>query len=114
MPGATREYIMVEFLFKDILGRKSFDGFFEIGRQFDGAFAYEISFGFIPRQYNGTPQDRFIIEEDQACVEIYFILKGSWAVSFDSNIKQGADSIYELPAAIRGPEDMASEGILIL
>ena len=40
--------------------------------------------GFIPRFFDNTAQDRYIIEEEQDVTEIYFIMKGNWAVSFNA------------------------------
>jgi len=42
---------MCEFLFEDILKKAAFQGFFRPGKEFDSSFAYEVSFGFMPREF---------------------------------------------------------------
>jgi hypothetical protein len=36
----------------------------------------EISFGFMPRKFNDTGEDRIIYEEEQEVAEMYFIIQG--------------------------------------
>ena len=49
IPHWIQEFIMTNFLFFDIIEKKSFDNFFRIGREFDSNFVYQVAFGFMPR-----------------------------------------------------------------
>lgn len=55
-----------------------------MGKEFDTNFLYEIAFGFMPRLFKNTAEDRYIYEEEIDVTEIYFILKGEWAIAFNS------------------------------
>lgn len=41
----------------------------------------------MPRQFKNTPEDRYMYEEESDVTEIYFILKGEWAVAFNCYFK---------------------------
>ena len=97
IPDKTRDYILTDFLFKDIISAPHFQSFLSAGKQIDNNFCYELSFGFIPRCYQPTAQDRYMIEEDNDCTEIYFILEGSWAIAFDSHTKTDQETKESLP-----------------
>jgi hypothetical protein len=60
---------MCDFMFSDILNKAAFATFFRSGNEFDAHFAFEVSFGFIPREFLGT-------EEEGDVTEIYFITSG--------------------------------------
>jgi len=49
IPFKIQEHIMCKFLFKDIVEKNAFKSFFKVGNDFDSAFIYEVSFGFMPR-----------------------------------------------------------------
>lgn len=74
---------MCKFLFQDIIEKPAFKTFFKIGKEFDANFVYEVAFGFIPRQFKDTPEDRYILLEEGDVTEIYFILKGEWAIAYN-------------------------------
>jgi hypothetical protein len=63
-------------MFSDILNKAAFATFFRSGNEFDAHFAFEVSFGFIPREFLGTPEDRYMYEEEGDVTEIYFITSG--------------------------------------
>ena len=65
---------MTEFLFKDLLNKSAFQSFFAEGNSFTSNFMYEVSFGFMPREFNDDPGDRYIFEEEGDATEIYFIM----------------------------------------
>ena len=75
---------MCNFLFEDIIGNPAFKSFFIPGREFDSNFLYEVSFGFMPRLFQGNKEDRYILEEEGDVTEIYFIVNGEWAIGFNS------------------------------
>jgi len=74
-------------LFDDILMKTAFQSFFRAGSKFDSNFAFQVAFGFIPREFTDDPIDRYILEEEGDVTEIYFIMSGEWAVGFDSFAK---------------------------
>jgi len=51
IPFKIQEHIMCEFLFEDILKKAAFQTFFRSGKEFDSNFAYQVSFGFMPREF---------------------------------------------------------------
>jgi hypothetical protein len=87
IPFKIQEHIMCKFLFQDIITLSAFKSFFKMGREFDTNFLYEIAFGFMPRQFKNTAEDRYMYEEEVDVTEIYFILKGDWAIAFNSYFK---------------------------
>jgi hypothetical protein len=104
---------MCHFLFEDILKKPAFQSFFRSGKEFDSNFAYEIAFGFMPREFIDSPSDRYILEEEGDVTEIYFIMKGDWAICFDSfagdHIALDSNEIEEM----QGTADMQRRGILV-
>jgi len=67
---SIREIILTKFLFSDIFEMAAFKSFFNVGNDFQNSFIYEVSFGFIPRQFLSTSWDRYIIEEESDVTEI--------------------------------------------
>jgi len=67
---SIREIILTKFLFSDIFEMTAFKSFFNVGNDFQNSFIYEVSFGFIPRQFLATSWDRYIIEEESDVTEI--------------------------------------------
>jgi len=100
---------MCKFLFKDIVERAAFKSFFKVGQEFDSDFIYEVSFGFMPRLFRDTPEDRYLLMEEGDVTEIYFILKGDWAVAYNGYLTPGDGLILDQQDA-NGPEDMMREG----
>ena len=79
-----KEHIMCKFLFEDIIEKAAFKSFFRVGREFDSNFVYQVAFGFMPRMFKNTKDDRFILEEEGDVTEIYFIISGDWGVGYNS------------------------------
>ena len=77
---------MCKFLFADIIDRRAFSTFFSVGRDFDANFVYEVAFGFMPRLFRPTEEDRYMLEEEGDVTELYFVYEGHWAVAFNSFI----------------------------
>jgi hypothetical protein len=86
--------------------------FFKVGREFDSNFIYEISFGFMPRQFKNTPEERYMYKEEGDVPEIYFILKGEWGVAFNSYLSENSDR-SEIDEDLKGPPDMMRQGFLL-
>lgn len=76
---------MTEFLYDDIITRPSFKNFFRIGEEFDSNFVYQVAFGFMPRKFCANAKDRFILNEEGDVTEIYFIVRGEWAIGYNSH-----------------------------
>jgi len=114
IPFKIKEHIMCKFLFEDIIEKAAFKSFFRAGREFDSNFVYEVAFGFMPRMFKNTKEDRFILEEEGDVTEIYFILNGDWAVGYNSFQANAStfnfDSEFDLPA---GCDDLSEKGIMI-
>jgi hypothetical protein len=101
-------------LFNDFISKSAYKTFFETGTNFNTRFCYEVSFGFMPREFNDTPEDRYIYEEEGDVTEIYFIVSGNWAVAFDSFSKYDADEVdLSDLGCLKGTADMSKKGILI-
>ena len=55
IPFVLKEKILCGFMFQDILNKTAFQTFILVGREFDDTFVYELSFGFMPREYFDEP-----------------------------------------------------------
>ena len=95
--------------------KTAFQSFFRAGTKFDSNFAFQVAFGFIPREFTDDPVDRYILEEEGDVTEIYFIMSGEWAVGFDSFAKQDLNGFaFEGDdEEMRGKPDMTRRGILV-
>jgi len=114
IPHKIQEHVMCSFLFSDILYRPAFQDFFRGGSDFDSRFIYEVSFGFMPRDFNPTASDRYIFEEEGDVTEIYFIIKGDWAIAFDSFAKNDMQGFsLEGTEEETVPADLARRGIVV-
>lgn len=51
----------------------------------DPDFLYDISFGFQPRQFWPTDDDRFIYESFEYITEMYFVMRGKWSFAKEIN-----------------------------
>ena len=85
IPHWIQNYIMTKFLFNDLIKRPSFRNFFDIGKEFDSNFVYQVAFGFMPRRFEANADDRFILNEEGDVTEIYFIVRGEWAIGYNSH-----------------------------
>ena len=105
---------MKQFLFEDLLSKPAFSNFFKVGNEFDTNFTYEIAFGFIPREFLDTPEDRYIYEEEGDVTEIYFIMNGNWVIAFNSYAKGDLGGIeFDGYMKMKGTSDMVEKKILI-
>lgn len=79
-----------------------------MGREFDTNFLFEVAFGFMPRQFKNTAEDRYLYEEEVDVTEIYFILKGEWAIAFNSYFKLSDGQLTQSVSDedLKGPDDM--------
>jgi hypothetical protein len=69
----------------------------------------------MPRLFKPTPEERYMYEEEADITEIYFIVKGEWAIAFNSynrfTDKELAQHLSEDEQL--SPHDMLSQGFLI-
>jgi hypothetical protein len=86
IPFSIQEIIVTEFLFKDVLGKVAFNSFFATPQSIESDFAYQIAFGFMPRHYSNTPEDRYVLEEEGDVTEITFVTEGNWAIAFNTYV----------------------------
>lgn len=103
IPYKIQQHVMCKFLFEDIITMNTFRSFFKCGREFDPNFIYEISFGFMPRQFKNTAEDRYMYEEEGDVTEVYFILKGDWALGFNSYMRPHDIFLAEIDDELQGP-----------
>jgi len=94
----------------------AFKSFFRAGSDLNSNFLYEIAFGFMPRQFKANEKERYLYEEEQDVTEVYFIIKGEYAIAFNSYTKFKDNQLYAKITDIedlKGPEDMFEQGNLI-
>lgn len=110
---------MTKFLFRDIIIRRSFERFFDCGEKFDSNFVYQVAFGFMPRRYEASKTDRYILLEEGDVTEIYFIVAGDWAVGFNSHENNNRNINFDDDALIGDlnqgnlAKDIAEEKLVI-
>lgn len=95
----------------------AFKSFFRPGKEYDGNFLYELAFGFMPRQFKNNAEERYLYEEENDVTEIYFIIKGDYAISFNSYCKLSdgliSSGLQAQDEELKGPDDMWKQGFLI-
>lgn len=69
-----------QYLFKDLF--KAFHRFFEDESIKNKELLSDISYGFLPRNFTATEDDRIIYDENQEISELYFILEGFIGIGF--------------------------------
>lgn len=73
--------LMTSYLFEDIFNK--FHLFFQLEKQRDSKFLYDISFGFVPRSFDPKIEiDKILIEEEDEVPEMYFCLKGKVGIGY--------------------------------
>ena len=71
---------MSGYLFSDIF--KQFSWFFIVESEEDTKFLYDIAFGFMPRKFEATEEDKIIYDEEEVVKEMYFIQEGNVGIGF--------------------------------
>jgi len=74
LPRVIKRQIMTNYLFQDIF--TSFKYFFNTFENKESRFLYDVSFGFMPRQFEDTEEDKIIYDEGDEVPEMYFIMSG--------------------------------------
>ena len=71
---------MTVYLFQDLF--MQFRRFFKVGTPNEMYFLYDIAFGFMPRQFLPSDDDKIIYDEEQEVYEMYFIVEGIIGIAF--------------------------------
>jgi len=45
-------------------------------------FLYDCAFGFMPRKFEPTPEDKIIYDEEEEVLEMYFVTEGIIGIGF--------------------------------
>jgi hypothetical protein len=80
------------YLFEDIFYR--FRRFFnvkaedtrlsqEVVLDANSRFLYEITFGFMPRRFEPTDEDRIIFDEEEVVTELYLVTEGTIGIGYN-------------------------------
>ena len=71
---------MTVYLFQDIL--EKFKRFFNVDSVRESQFLYEVTFGFMPRRFEQTEEDKIIYDEEDEVTEMYFFTEGFIGIGF--------------------------------
>ena len=71
---------MTVYLFSDIF--KNFKKFFSVDSVSESRFLYEVAFGFMPRRFEATEEDKIIYDEEDEVPEMYFLTEGTVGIGF--------------------------------
>ena len=71
---------MTEHLFKDLF--RKFRFFFHTKEYKESRFLYDVSFGFMPRRFDTSEEDRVIYDEEDEVPEMYFMLAGTVGIGY--------------------------------
>ena len=80
LPRSIKRELITNYLMADVYG--SFNRFFDERTQEDVDLLYDMSFGFLPRQFEPLDDDKIIYEENQEVAEMYFIMEGFIGIGF--------------------------------
>lgn len=92
LPQSIQNQIMNMYLFEDVFFRyrrmfnlRADDS--RIGQEIyldaNSRFLYDVAFGFMPRKFETTDEDRIIYDEEDEVKEMYFILEGTVGVGYN-------------------------------
>ncbi len=71
---------MTNYLFEDIFYK--FRMFFHTNENQESRFLYDVSFGFMPRRFENTDEDRIIYDEEEEVPEMYFMVEGVVGIAY--------------------------------
>jgi len=71
---------MTVYLFSDIF--ENFKKFFIADAAKEPGFLYDISFGFMPRRFEPSDEDKMIYDEEDEVPEMYFFNEGTIGIGF--------------------------------
>jgi len=73
---------MSVYLFSDIF--RQFKRFFNVDsdKGKETRFLYDVAFGFMPRKFEPTEDDKIIYDEEEEVTEMYFVTEGVIGIAF--------------------------------
>jgi hypothetical protein len=71
---------MTNYLFEDIFYK--FRVFFNTQENRESRFLYDIAFGFMPRRFEPTEDDKIIYDEEDEVPELYFVIDGVVGIAY--------------------------------
>jgi len=71
---------MTNYLFEDLFYK--FRMFFNTQENRESRFLYDVSFGFMPRKFEPTEEDKIIYDEEEEVPEMYFIIEGQVGIGY--------------------------------
>lgn len=80
LPNRLKNQIMTVYLFSDVF--EKFKRFFNVDTVKESRFLYEVSFGFMPRKYEPTEDDKVVYDEEEEVAEMYFFTEGAIGIGF--------------------------------
>ena len=80
LPMKIKTQIMTVYLFQDVFLK--FRRFFKVDTPDEMNFLYDIAFGFLPRHFLPSDDDKIIYDEEQDVTEMYFIEEGIIGIAF--------------------------------
>lgn len=89
------------YLFEDIFSEKVFKRFFNVETKDEKRFIYDVVFGFMPRKFEPTDEDKVIYDEEEEVIEMYLILEGAIEIAF-SLISNGMREKFTFGKKIAG------------
>lgn len=70
-----------------------------------------MAFGFMPRIYSSTADDRYILEEEGDVTEISFVVSGEWAIAFNTYmVLEDTEKLLAGSVEHETPIDMIKQG----
>lgn len=80
LPSRLKNQIMTVYLFSDIF--EKFKRFFNVDTVRESKFLFEVTFGFMPRKFEPTEEDKIIYDEEEDVTELYFFTEGFVGIGF--------------------------------
>lgn len=82
MPRKIKNQIIIVYLYKDIFEQLAFKRFFNVETKDEKQFIYDLVFGFMPRKFEPTDEDKIIYDEEDEVTEMYLIFEGQIEIAF--------------------------------
>lgn len=82
LPRKIKNQIIIVYLYKDIFEQLAFKRFFNVETKDEKQFIYDLVFGFMPRKFEPTDEDKIIYDEEDEVTEMYLIFEGQIEIAF--------------------------------
>ena len=80
LPLSLKRQVMAQYLFEDVFGK--FNRFFHTVDNKESRFLYDVAFGFLPRRFDTSEEDRVIYDEEDDVPEMYFVMEGTVGIGY--------------------------------